>query len=97
MSLVEDDVGPVEDDVKDEVKLLRKAAASLPIFDLQFWCVDVQWILWDARARPSCLVGQALRVLVGPRLGLVDHAWGPGSGVSFLPQYPTSPGFAALG
>ena len=28
-----------------------------------------KWIFWDARARPSSLVGQALRVLVGPRLG----------------------------
>ena len=93
---MEDD-GGLEDDVKAEVKLLRKATASLLIFTSSFgvWTSSGSF---GTRARVHlCLVGQALRVLVGPRLGLVDHAWGPGSGVSFLPQYPTSPGFAALG
>ena len=55
---MEDD-GGLENDVKAEVKLLRKAAASLFIFDLQFWCVDVQVdLLGRARASIFLLSGR---------------------------------------
>ena len=64
-----DDRGP-DDDVNTEVKFLRKAAASLRVFDLQFWVCGRSSGSFGTRARVHLsLVGQALRVLVGPRLG----------------------------